>query len=299
MYRNSNDAIYYSVGGLQMSDEKYLLHQRSFELNSLLDYHNEATAYVDRYGSDSTHAAIERYKGILKPNTLNYVHPEKVTTVEIGYQRLLLNNKLHLDMDVFGSIYKDLIAYQWVGQAAHGNPYNADSVTAAAADILDWNVNGFNVPMNLEEEVRTWGIEGGVEYNLGRNYTLSGNFIYQKATKQNELKPFDPEIWLFQVAPLKTNVALSNPKCWRNWGFAVNWHWTDAMDNYWNSFNLIVNNHIHANNILDAQVMVRLPRLNSSFKFGASNLLNHYYQNVAYGASIGGAYYFSVLYGIE
>jgi outer membrane receptor for ferrienterochelin and colicin len=153
---------------------------------------------------------------------------------------------------------------------------------------------GEAVPVNAKKPVRAVGVEAGVEYKFWKNYIIAGNFIYQETSER------DPHVdsWLFQIAPVKTNLSLSNPKCYRNFGFSVNWHWTDAMAGYWslNPEAEIDNNNIHANSIIDAQVTLSLPKINSSIKAGASNLLNHYYQNIAYGSSIGGVYYISVLY---
>jgi hypothetical protein len=284
----------FAVGGLALADEKYQLHNRAFELNSFWEFYNSSQAYIAQYGEDSTEAAIDLYKGLLKPSGLEYVHSETVQTAEIGYQCMLFDNKLHFDIDFFGSIYKDLISYQQFVMAETGNPFQPDSLDAAAADLLAFNLSGFDVPVNYNKQIRSGGIEAGVEYNFWKGYTLSGNFCYQ------EMSEIDPNVnsWLFLTPPLKTNVSLSNPTCYKNAGFSINWRWTDAVGNYWPpTLNPAPsNNNVHANSILDAQVTLSLPRLNSFIKFGASNLLNHYYQNVAYGASIGGVYYISIVY---
>src|SRR5262249_6906573 len=145
---------------------------------------DNAHAYIDEYGDDSTEAAIQLYKGLLKPASLEYVHAEQVQTAEIGYQCLLADKKLHLDIDFFGSQYIDLIAYQWAVLAGEGNPYTEDSLHAAAAAMLDGggfgNTTGMNVPVNAPDVVRSGGVEASVEYDFWRDYTLTGNFIYQK-----------------------------------------------------------------------------------------------------------------------
>jgi len=294
-YRDFHNGRFSAVGGLALSDEKYQLHNRSFELNSFWEFIDSSQAYLAQYGEDSTDAAIQLYKGLLKPSGLQYIHSETVQTAEIGYQCLLFDNKLHLDIDIFGSIYKDLMAYKQVVMAETGNPFQPDSLDAAAADLLAFNLYGFDVPFNYNKQVRSGGIEAGVEYNFWKRYTLAGNFCYQ------EMSEIDPTVntWLFMAPPFKTNVSLSNPSCYKNVGFSINWHWTDAVGHYWSSQQLnpdISNNYIHANSIIDAQVTLELPRLKSFVKFGASNLLNHYYQNVAYGASVGGVYYISIVY---
>ena len=293
-YRDSNNGFLYWVGGLEKSDKKYNLHARSFEDNSIFAFSDTVNAYIEMLGEDSTDALIQRYKGMLKPSGLEYVHPERQKTLEVGYQCLLFDNKVHFDIALFGSIYSDLIAYQWVGLPFHGNPFDPDSLNAAAADFVDYwsNSNGMNVAVNAKEDLRWGGIEAGFEFNFWKNYIISGNFIYQKSSER------DPDIdsWLFQVTPIKTNLSLSNPKCWKNFGFAVNWHWTDAFGDYWTGFAGESNNSLPANSVFDAQVTLQLPKLNSSIRFGASNVLNHYYQNVAYGAHVGGLYYVTILY---
>jgi len=292
-YREYNNGFLYWVGGLPLSDEKYNLHQRAFDVNSIYEYSAAASAYIDEFGADSTDAAIKRFKYLLKPAGLEYIHSERVKTIEIGYQCLLFSNKLHVDIDFFGSIYNDLMAYKWVVIPYHGNPYDPDSLKSAAADLIDFssNSNGFNVPVNANEEVRSGGVEAGLEFNFWKEYIISGNFIYQKSSERNR----EIDSWLFQTTPIKTNVAISNTKVLKNVGFAINWHWTDAVDHFWGGFN---NGHDHlpANSVLDAQVTLRLPKMNSSIRIGASNLLNHYYQNISYGASVGGLYYITILF---
>lgn len=296
LYRDSRSGNFIQAGGAPLSDEKYNLHARAIELQSYFDFLDKAYTYTDQYGDDSTDAAIRLYKNILQPAPLDYVHAEKVQTLEVGYQCLMFHKKLHLDVDFFGSIYKDLIAYQWVAIAGTGNPFGDDSLTAAAFAFLSGDSYGFSVPVNAKDPVRSGGVEAGIEYNFWKDYKVAANFIYQKTSKR------DPKIdsWLFQIAPIKTNLSISNPKCYKNFGFAINWHWTDAAGNFWSSLNpAIGENKIHANSILDGQITLALPHLKSSIKFGASNLLNHYYQNQAFGASVGGVYYISILYGVE
>jgi len=293
-YRDSRNGNLFGVGGLALSDEKYLLHKRTFEINSYYMYMDSTLAYINQYGEDSSDAAVQLYKGLLKPSGLEYVHSERVQTAEIGYQCLLFENKLHLDFAFFGSIYEDLIAYQPAAMAETGNPFEPDSLDAAAAGFLAYHTYGFSVPVNISKQVRAGGIEAGIGYQFWKSYTLRGNFSYQVTSD------LDPNLnsWLFFIPPFKTNVSLSNPSCFKNIGFAINWHWTDAMGSYWPQplTNGAGKNTLAANNLLDAQVTLALPRINSSIKLGASNLLNHYYQNVGYGASIGGVYYISIVY---
>jgi len=49
-------------------------------------------------------------------------------------------------------------------------------------------------------------------------------------------------------------------------------------------------------NLLHAQVSYRLPRWPMQFRIGAQNLLNFYHIEARGGPSIGGLYYFQVMY---
>jgi outer membrane receptor for ferrienterochelin and colicin len=97
-----------------------------------------------------------------------------------------------------------------------------------------------------------------------------------------------------RTPPFKSNLSISNRNVAKNLGFMINWRWTDAIDNWSNVPS--IDNNLPAYSIIDAQMSYRLPKIATSIKAGASNLLNYYHQDYAQGISVGGIYYVSLLY---
>jgi hypothetical protein len=88
---------------------------------------------------------------------------------------------------------------------------------------------------------------------------------------------------------------VSNDNLYKNFGFALNWRWTDAY--YWES--LFGDGMLRAANNVDIQFSYNLPKVNTSIRIGAVNALNYRHTEVYGGPTIGGVYYVSLTYGIK
>jgi hypothetical protein len=164
-----------------------------------------------------------------------------------------------------------------------------DDITAAAYKIAQGSFERFSTVVNSSENVVSDGIEVGASFVLPKGFILGGNFtwIHSNVTPEKEV----PSL---RTPPFKSNVSISNRNVYKNLGFMINWRWTDAI-NVWSEA-LVVDNSLPACNIIDAQLSYRVRQSGTSFKLGASNLLNFYHQDFAQGPSIGGLYYVSLLY---
>ena len=89
-----------------------------------------------------------------------------------------------------------------------------------------------------------------------------------------------------------TNLNIGNREIIKNTGFNVGWHWQNAF--YWNS--PLAAGRVPAYSTVDAQVNYRIPELFSTLKLGATNLLNKKYYQYLGGPSIGGFYYFTIVF---
>jgi outer membrane receptor protein involved in Fe transport len=69
-------------------------------------------------------------------------------------------------------------------------------------------------------------------------------------------------------------------------------HWQSAF--YWNS--PLAQGEVPAYSTVDAQVNFRIPKLLSTIKLGATNIFNHKYYQYLGGPSIGGFYYFTIVF---
>ena len=80
----------------------------------------------------------------------------------------------------------------------------------------------------------------------------------------------------------------------KRYGFTVAYRWQDAF--YFQGD--LANGNLPSVQTLDAQVSLKLPKIKSIVKLGATNLLNQYYYNAVGNANIGGLYYVSFGYNI-
>ena len=232
---------------------------------------------------------------------------EKIKTWEIGYKTLVAN-RLYVDAFLYRSKYTDFIAAQNYLQPVGGNVENLRNVGTTTTYQINFNNTN-------EIFVNGWGL--GLEYGLGRGFTVSGNFAHQVGliTRRDnfgviqkdafgqeiiERRMSDPEVAFagrnFFISPEnRYNISLANPRInGGNIGFAVTYRWTDKM---WVEQGTTAGDiWLPSWNTVDAQVSLKLPAIKSLLKVGGANILNQYYAQ-GYGlARIGGLYYVSLTF---
>lgn len=233
---------------------------------------------------------------------------EKIKTWEIGY-KTLITNRFYVDAYYFGSCYTDFIAAQNVYQLLKPGDNPSALLSLANYRSLQVNVNTTNAIF-----VRGAGI--GVEYELGRGYTLSGNYAWQTGlvtlrdargnvrtdragVAVEKRKMSDPEVSQlgrnFFISPEnRYNLSVANPRLTNRLGATLTYRWTDRM---W------VEQGTTAGDVwlpswsnIDTQVSYKVPVFRSTIKLGGTNILNQYYAQ-SYGlARVGGLYYVSITF---
>ena len=273
---------------------------------------NEALTGADVYNNPIyTEASVNAYrKSASVSDLVKYVPQpqnfttEKIKTWEIGYKTLLAN-KLYIDAFYFNSKYSDFIATQNYIQSQTNN--TADLLNPSNGATYQVNFNNYN-----EIFVKGWGF--GVDYVLGKGYTLSANYANQIGlitAKDNsgnirkdafgteiiERKMSNPEVAKlgrnFFISPEnRYNITLANQRVTKMIGMNITYRWTDMM---WVEQGTTQGDiWLPSWNTLDAAISIKLPKYKSSLKIGGSNILNKYYSQ-GYGlANIGGLYYLSI-----
>jgi len=290
-YINLNLGFMQLLGGLPAIVNPYDVVGKSFTQQSVTNYANDVNNYVNQYGTDSASAAVQKYKGELTPLNVTYVKPERVQSFEVGYKGLLSDNNFFYDLSAYYTINHDFIGFYNVVRPQSGSTQNSDSITSAAYSLVDptQTAKYYQLTMNMPGNVNTYGVALGLTYNLPRNYVLSGNVTYSKLDQAP--MAVDGRT-MYNTPTYKTNIGLSNRNVRNNIGFAINWKW---RDNYkWES--LFGDGMLAATNSLDAQISYKMPKMATTFKIGATNLLNHRYTDVYGGGTLGGMYYVSLLY---
>lgn len=206
------------------------------------------------------------------------VKPESVTSYEIGYRSAAIGKKLYLDVYGYYGAYQDFITRRDVLQFPGGTPGATGS-------------KGFSIVVNSPQKVKTYGWGAGVEYLIQNNLLVSAN------ASSDKLKDVPAGFRAFFNAPeLRTVLSLANTGFGRNkiLGYNITWRWQQGFF-YENDF---AQGDLPAYNTVDASFNIKLPKIKSMLKIGATNLLNEYYRTAIGNPSIGGLYYVSFAYGV-
>jgi iron complex outermembrane recepter protein len=222
------------------------------------------------------------------------VRPEKVKTLEVGYRATILKNFL-VDAGYYYSFYTDFLGFKLGADVSIDTALNR--VTA---------VQAYRIAANADDVVTSQGFSIGVNYYFRKYFAINGNYSYNELNKRGS---DDPIIPAFNTPRHKYNIGFSGRdikstidfgKIWdklpplriRNIGFSVNYKWIEGFIFEGSpQFTGLVPTY----DLLDAQVNYRIPKLETTIKLGASNLLNNKSFQVYGGPAIGRLAYFSVL----
>lgn len=226
-----------------------------------------------------------------KLDTLDYfnvapVQPEKVKSIEFGYRTTLFNS-LFLDASYYFSVYTDFIGYK-IGVATEIDTALKRVYTAQA----------YRVSANAKDVVFTQGFSAGLTYFFKSFYSLSGNYswnILDLRGSQDEIIP------AFNTPEHKFNIGISGrdidryigPVHIKNWSFSLNYKW---IQGFVFEGSPQFTGYVPTYDLFDAQISKSVPKINTSFKLGASNLFNKKSLQVYGGPYVGRLAYFSVTY---
>lgn len=265
---------------------------RNPTLNDQYLFYNVGRAYLvgNLEGRDSlvTLESLGDFLSSQVRDTLDYfsvnpIRPERVRSFEVGYRGTLWD-RLYVDASYYYSIYRDFIGFKV------GADISVSSINLATVDTI------FRVAANTDEVVTTQGFSVGLNYYFEKYFAFVGNYSWNKLNLQGT---DDPIIPAFNTPEHKFNLGLGGRnipirafgKKTRNWGFNFNFKWVEGFEfqgspqftgfipTYW---------------LLDGQVNKRVDKIHSTFKIGASNILNRQQLQVYGGPYIGRMAFFSV-----
>ena len=201
--------------------------------------------------------------------------PETVASWELGYKGLIAN-KLFIDVYGFYAQYTDFIGLTVLVKNPLTEGQNA--------------TNTFGIYTNSSNKVNTVGAGIGLQYTLPKGFFVGGNLAY------NDLSNNDANVLTqFNTPKIKYNISVGNYSIKKVFGFNITYHWQDSYL-YESSF---ISGTTPSFGALDAQISMKLPKLqNSMIKIGATNLLNKYYSDAIGNSQIGGLYYVSIGYNV-
>lgn len=216
------------------------------------------------------------------------IRPEKVKTFEIGY-RTTIADLIYIDAGYYYSFYNDFIGYN-LGVDAEFSEFG-----------LPTRARAFRVAANSTNEVTTQGISIGANLYFAKFYMLAGNYSWNKL---NKAFPDDPIIPAFNTPEHKYNISFSGRNVplnlgfarIQNFGFNFNYKWIQGFV-FEGSPQFTGDIPDYA--LLDGQINIAAPGINTTFKLGASNLLDNKSFQTYGGPRIGRLVYFSMTYNFE
>lgn len=253
------------LGGVPFFQEKYNLNTNTYLLSGL--------------PSGKTPYSITPFK------------PESVSTYEVGYKSLVLEQKLLIDAYGYYGQYQDFLTRTLLIQPKAG--FTVDDISnAVSANINVSNVgNLYSIPVNSPSKVKTYG------FGLSVDYRLPAGFLFGANVSSDNLKDVPTGfVAYFSTPKYRTNISFGNTGfgAKKLVGFNVSYRWQDAF--YFEAD--FANERLSQIHTVDAQVSYKLPATKSILKIGATNLLNQYYRNAAGNSIVGGLYYVSFGYNV-
>ena len=155
-----------------------------------------------------------------------------------------------------------------------------------------------SIAANATNTVTTQGASIGLNYFLNPNFTINGNLSWNKL---NEEGTEDPIIPAYNTPEFKYNLGLIGRELnfskkynlLKNYGFSINYKWVEGFQ-YEGSPQFT--GFVPTYSLVDAQISKEIPKIHSTLKLGASNLLNNLHYEVYGGPYIGRMIYFSFLF---
>lgn len=201
--------------------------------------------------------------GVLDSFDVLPVRPENVKTFEAGF-RTTLFDQLYVDAGYYFSIYDNFLGFNL-------------GVDAEFENGIPTRLEVFRFAANSNNTVTTQGFSIGLNYYLWKNYSLNGNYSWNRLNKSFE---DDPIIPAFNTPEHKFNIGFGGRNLTiplggsriKNFSFNINYKWIEGF--IFEGSPQFTGN-IPTYDMLDAQISLGIPKINSSIKIGASNILNN------------------------
>ncbi|KAA3609312.1 MAG: TonB-dependent receptor [Calditrichaeota bacterium] len=196
----------------------------------------------------------------------DFIKPEYQTSTEIGYKTLIHNN-LFVDLNYYHSNYKDRFR----------NPRVLDPTTGKV----------YGLYTNDDRDVVIRGAGAGLTYSFSSGYRVNTSYNFIERTGGSE-------DWLSSINRAKhsVKVSLGNAKVFKNIGFNLAGRWRDEF--LWSA--TFGEGMVGGEFIMDGQVSLRMPSMNSTVKAGVSNLFAENYTQMYGSVDIGRIFYIGLSY---
>ncbi len=216
------------------------------------------------------------------------VRPERVMSLEVGYRGILFKN-VYIDGSFYYSWYWDFLGYK-IG------------VTPPPRDItLISTLQAYRVSANSTDRVKTYGFSVALNYYFFKNYSINGNYSWNVLDRGGSEDPIIPA---YNTPEHKFNVGISGKDIsfrirkikFNGIGFNFNYKWIQGFD-FEGSPQFT--GSVPTYGLLDGQINYTNKKIYTTFKLGASNILNNRQYQTYGGPYVGRMVYFSLLLDID
>ena len=223
------------------------------------------------------------------------VKPEQVQTIEFGYRNGLFGC-LYSDINAYFSRYQNFIGYK-IGAVTDiiSTPFGSKEIYLK--DI-------YRVATNSEDIINTYGFSYGLYYYFKEFYSISANYSLNILNRSpinissSSAFPFisvkkgaasdDPLIPAYNTPKNKYNIGIGGSniknKLGKDWGFAVNYKWVQG---FLFEGSPQFTGDIDSYGLLDVQINKKIEVTKTTFKIGATNILNNKHYEVFGGPLVG------------
>ncbi|MBL7887766.1 MAG: TonB-dependent receptor [Flavobacterium sp.] len=230
-------------------------------------------------------AAIEAASSLLVKTNVDYVKPETVRAIEVGYRGELKG--FNIDLNGYYNTYNDFIGNLTVvapyyGTASQGGSFAPPSAAFQSAFALTQNDRrAYQLYTNTNVEINSLGFGVGVSKKVYKDFEISANYNYAQFDFDQAKDPsFEAG---FNTPKHRAKASFGNEKLFKNFGFNISGRWNSEYL-YQSSF---ADGMISEATVIDAQINYSIPYLKSIFKVGASNIGGREYRQILGAGAIG------------
>jgi outer membrane receptor protein involved in Fe transport len=220
--------------------------------------------------------------GDFRSADVQLVKPEKVTAYEVGYRGNV--SSFNVDFSVYYNTYEDFISNKTVLTPLYGQ---VGDNTLSLLALQNGDVQAYQTYTNSSADISSYGAAIGVNTKVFKDFDFGVNYTYAKLDFDEASDPgFETN---FNTPEHKVKVSFGNTNLFENFGFNLNYRWSDKY--LWQS--TFADGIVPSRNVVDAQINYTVPKWKSTFKVGGSNILSQEYVSAPGAGRIGAQYFIS------
>jgi outer membrane cobalamin receptor len=208
----------------------------------------------------------------LKKTNLEYVKPEEVKAIELGYRSVV--NDISVDINGYYNVYNNFIGNLNVVAPYYGTAVDSPSATGGPTNLgtqsihalQNGNFRAYQLYTNTKIEIKSLGFGLGLSRKVYKDFEFGVNYNYAEFDfDKSQDESFEAS---FNTPKHRVKASIGNEKLFKNFGFNISGRWNTEYT--WES--TMVDGVIPEATVIDAQITYNVPSMKSAFKIGAANL---------------------------